>query len=145
MEIALTTVVVLAFDTKVTTWHVVRDGQILLYTLSEQDGLYRLRHHVQKTESPIWRLLFSPDATQVAWVNAKQEIQTLDLETGEVGKAMHLLWRLLPAFARDGQTFFTDGATTVLIRRAKPMRWHTLRGHTLALRVSTAIQCAIRS
>ncbi|MCB0109697.1 MAG: WD40 repeat domain-containing protein, partial [Caldilineaceae bacterium] len=137
LDIAPAKIVVLSFDASGQQLACgTDDGQVLLYTLSNSDKQYRLRHHFHLTESSIWRLLFSPETSQLAWICAGQEIQHFDLATGQTYEPMRTYFgAFCLTFAHDGQTLFTDGRDhAVLMRDAKTgVIRKTLHGHTAGI------------
>ena len=108
------------------------EGAVLLYELAGDDGCANLRFAIPATGAPIWRVLFSPDSSTVAWIASDLTIRIFDLERGASS-------RLLPTyfgafclgFSSDGRQIVTDGPDhTVLVHdiESGALR-HTLRGH----------------
>ncbi|MEZ4864298.1 MAG: BTAD domain-containing putative transcriptional regulator [Caldilineaceae bacterium] len=137
IDIAPTTAIVLTFDRGGQQLACgARDGQVLVYAWDSAAAAYTLRYQVQATESPVWRLLFSPDGKTLAWICAGQEIHLLDLATGQVSAAIRTYYgSSCLSFDSDSQTLFTDGADyTVLMRNARTGEiTQALNGHTAGI------------
>ncbi|MEZ4660114.1 MAG: BTAD domain-containing putative transcriptional regulator [Caldilineaceae bacterium] len=136
-DLAATKATVMAFDSRGQLLACgTQDGQILIYDLTQADAHGEPLYRVQLTNSPIWRLLFSPDDKWLAWICAGQEIRLLDLANGQVSPAMPTYYgAFCLGFGNDSSQIFTDGANNALLVRdvTNGHIRHKLHGHTAAL------------
>ncbi|MEZ4707564.1 MAG: BTAD domain-containing putative transcriptional regulator [Caldilineaceae bacterium] len=95
-----------------------QDGHILIYDLATVDTEGAQLQRLQVTNSPIWRILFSPDGKWLAWTCAGQQIRLLNLENGRLSHAMPTYYgAFCLGFRHDSSQFFTDGANHALLVR----------------------------
>lgn len=111
------------------------DGALLIYALAE-DAVPAPCIQIEATGAPVWRLLFSPDSTVLAWITTEQEIQLLSLASGQVyTKLLTYFGAFCLDFSADGRSIITDGSDyTVLVRDAHTgALQQTLRDHSAAV------------
>jgi len=110
-----------------------QSGAVLVYDLAvpaDADAIYCA---LPETGVPVWRLLFSPDSTALAWVGTDQEIRLIDLPTQKLRATLPTYFgAFCVAFSREGRYIVTDGSDhTLLVRDASDGAVaQTLRGHS---------------
>lgn len=108
-------------------------GAVLVYDLAAPADERAIYYETPETGAPVWRLLFSPDSSALAWICTDQEIRLLDLSAKQLRATLTTYFgAFCAAFSRDGRHLVTDGPNhTLLVRNASSGAvQQTLRGHS---------------
>jgi WD40 repeat protein/DNA-binding SARP family transcriptional activator len=126
-------------------------GAVLVYDLAAPADADVIYCALPETGTPVWRLLFSPDSSVLAWVCTDQEIRLLDLPTRRLRVTLPTYFgAFCVAFSRGGHNVITDGPDhTLLVRAAGDGAvLQTLRGHTATvtcIATAPADECIVSS
>lgn len=116
-------------------------GAVLVYDLAAPIKEYAVYYAAPGTGAPVWRLLFSPDSTALAWVCTDQEIRLLDLAAKRLRATLPTYFgAFCVAFSRDGRYIVPEGPDhTLLVRNAgNGCVMQTPRGHGATVTCITA-------